>query len=235
MTLLSLILPVHNEEEVITSVFTKIYNTLKKNDIEFEIILVENGSSDNSLKVLTSLSKKYKYTKTAIAPKGYFSAIKKGASVSKGKYICYMPSDGQSDETKIKKLLEIILKENYDIVKVKRVTRENLIRYFVSRSFSLTMFFIFRTKLIDVNGSPRIILRKNFNLLEIKSNDSFGDAEMLIKASLLNWKIKEIPMENINRIGGKSTRSVKTFTEFFGNIYNYRFGKIIQEWKKKHL
>lgn len=233
MILLSLVLPVHNEEEIIEKVFKKIFTTLKKTNISFEIILVENGSKDNTLKTIQKLSRKFSNTKVTISKKGYTRAIKAGIKIAKGKYVCYMPSDGQADENKIEKLFKLIIDNKYDLVKVKRVSRENIIRFLVSISFDLTIFLVFGTKFVDVNGSPRILLKEKFNLLDIKSNDSFGDGEMLIKASILNWKIKEIPMQNIERYGGKSTRSINTFIEFFRNIYNYKTGTIIKNWKRK--
>lgn len=232
MILLSLVLPIHNEEEVIETVFEKIFTSLKKIKIPFEIILVENGSRDNTLIIIQKLCKKFPNTKVTSSKKGYTRAIKAGVKIAKGKYICYMPSDGQADENKIAKLFKLIKDNKYDIVKVKRVSRENIIRFLVSVSFDLTIFLIFRTRFVDVNGSPRIMLREKYNMLDIKSNDSFGDAEMLIKASILKWKIKEIPMQNIKRHGGKSTRSINTFLEFFRNIYNYKTRTIIKRWEK---
>lgn len=233
MILLSLVLPVHNEEEIIETVFGKIFTALKKTNIPFEIILVENGSRDNTLNIIQKLSNKFSDTKVITSKQGYTRAIKAGIKIAKGKYICYMPSDGQADENKIGTLFKLIKDNEYDLVKVKRISRENMGRYIVSVSFSLTMFLIFRTKFVDVNGSPRIMLREKYNMLNIKSNDSFGDGEMLIKANILNWKIKEIPMQNIERYGGKSTRSINTFIEFFRNIYNYKTGTIIKNWGKK--
>lgn len=231
MILLSLILPVHNEEGVIESVFEKTYKNLKKSKITFEIILVENGSRDNSLKIIKDISYKYLNTKALSTKQGYTRAIKAGAKISKGKYICYMPSDGQSDEKKIPQLIKLINNNQCNIAKVKRASRENLVRYLISKIFSITMSLVFSTKLIDVNGSPRVLLKKDFDLLDIQSNDSFGDAEMLIKSAHLNWKINEIPMKNIDRLGGKSTRSVNTFLEFFKNIYTYKTSNLLTKWE----
>lgn len=232
MTLLSLVLPVHNEEAIIETVFKKIFIALKKINTSFEIILVENGSRDNSLDAIQKLCKKFPNTKVISSKIGYTRAIKAGIKIAKGKYVCYMPSDGQANEHKIEKLFKLITENDYDIVKVKRVSRENIIRYIVSISFDLAICLIFHTKFIDINGSPRIMLREKYNMLNIKSDDSFGDSEMLIKATLLNWSIKEIPMQNIQRYGGKSTRSIKTFLEFFRNIYIYKTSSIIPKWNK---
>src|ERR1035437_4092013 len=97
MTFLSLTLPVHNEEDIIKKVLTEIIDTLNKCKITYEILLIENGSSDKSPKIVIELSKKYKNVYSFVSPKGYGNAVLKGLKESKSKYVCYMPSDGQID------------------------------------------------------------------------------------------------------------------------------------------
>ena len=143
-----------------------------------------------------------------------------------------MPSDGQVDVKTLPRLWQLAITNKYDLVKVKRISRENLGRYLTSRTFSILMVLFFRTKYIDVNASPRILLKKKWDTLKIRSKDSFGDGEMLIKATHLRWKIKEIPMDNIDRLGGKSTRSIHTYTEFIYNMIRFRFSSELSHWKK---
>ncbi len=220
---LSLVLPIHNEEAIIESVFRQIYSHLKKYKISFEIILVENGSKDKSLKVIRKISQKYSDTKVAIAEQGYGSAVIEGYSKSRGKYICHMPSDGQVDVSCLPKLLQLIKSGNYDLVKVKRISRENINRYIVSKVFDLVIMLVFQTPFFDVNGDPKMFERKHLKKLKLQCKDSFIDSELMIKASYFKLRINEIPMKNINRYGGKSTRSINTFIEFFRNILLYRF------------
>lgn len=230
---LSLVLPVHNEEDIIEKVTDEVIIALNKLKIRYEVILVENGSSDNSLAVIKKLSKNNKAVKWLVAEKGYGSAVIAGLNSAKGKFLGYMPSDGQVDLKILSKLWNSTKKNQFDLLKVKRVTRENLSRSIVSYSFSTIIFLLFGTRYIDVNGSPRIFKKEYFDILSLRSKDSFIDAELLIKASKLKWKIKELPMENIDRYGGKSTRSLKTFMEFFKNIFNYRTNGYINSWKQE--
>jgi hypothetical protein len=85
---------------------------------------------------------------------------------------------------------------------------------------------------LDINGDPRIFLRKELQTLNLQSKDSFIDAEFTIKLSKLNWKVLEIPIKNIDRYGGKSTRHFGTFIEFFKNIFDYKFSDRIESWQK---
>lgn len=231
--ILSIILPVHNEQHIIEATFSEIYKKVKGIEADSEFILVENGSRDETLKVVNKLAKKFADTKVCIAPKGYGSAIIKGLTMSRGNYICYMPSDGQVDINVFGSLWSLAKEGKWEIVKVKRRGRENLTRTIVSRAFSLIIAILFQLKIIDINGSPRIIKKSDLARLDLKSTDSFIDCELLIKSKRLEWKIKEIPMLNLERMGGQSTRGINTFLEFFSNIYKYRFGDVLDSWNTK--
>ena len=208
----------------------EIITTLNKCKISYEILLIENGSRDNSPEIVKTLSKKYKYVYSFVSQKGYGNAVLKGLKESKGKFVCYMPSDGQIDLNVFPKLLKYVGK--YDLVKIKRIKRENFIRDLTSWTFNHSLSFIFGTELTDVNGSPRIFLKTQIPKLKLQAKDSFIDAEFLIKISKLNWTIKEIPMGNIERYGGKSTRNLNTYVEFFKNIYDYKFSHKFKNWQK---
>lgn len=220
---LSLILPVYNQEDIIAPVIKDIIEKIKRLKINFEIILVENGSKDNSLKMIEQLENKYTFIKALSSEKGYGRAIRKGIQASVGRYISYMPSDGQVDMRVFQILWKEINKNEFEIIKVKRLRRENRSRLYISRFYSVLLKIIFNTQyLTDVNGNPRIMERKKINMLKIKSNDSFIDAEITIKARTRKWKIKEIPMRHLERIGGKSSRSMDTYLEFVKNILRYK-------------
>jgi len=228
---LSLILPVHNEEDIIEPVFKQIKNTLDELSIRYEVILVENGSIDASLAVIKRFAKKSRNTHALVSSKGYGSAIIKGLSAAKGTYVCYMPSDGQVDLKVLPKLWETIRNGKWDVVKIKRESRESLIRLFVSNMYSLINIILFGIPYWDINGDPRIFLRKKLALLHLVYKDSFIDTEFAVKAHRLNWKIYEIPAKTLPRAGGISTRNIMTFTEFFKNLCVFKFGEKLKKWK----
>ena len=222
MTELSLILPVHNEEDIIEPVYREIRLELEKLNISFECMLVENGSSDGTLATLEKLKKTYPHTHIIVAPKGYGSAVIAGLKKAQGKYVSYMPSDGQIDLSVFPMLWKETQKNIADVVKIRRITRESWDRSLVSYIFSYFVSFVFGIPKTDVNGSPRILLNQNVQKLNLQSMDSFIDTEFAVKAHLLGWKIKEISMKTLVRCGGVSTRSLNTYIEFLRNIIVYR-------------
>lgn len=228
---LSLILPIHNEEEIIEPVFIKTKKALDKLEIEYECILIENGSSDHSLTVIKKLAQKYQKTKVVVAPKGYGSAVLAGLKVAQGKYVGYMPSDGQVDLKVFPKLWQLARRGRWKLVKIRRVTRENLIRLLISYTYSLIVKLLFGISFLDINGSPRIFLKKHLQGLNLQSLDSFIDTEFAVKAHHLGWQIKEIPMKSLPRLGGKSTRSWRTFLEFFYNLWQFKTSQVLRAVK----
>lgn len=232
MVNLSLVLPVHNEALIIQGVLDSIMSTLRKTVGSFECILVENGSTDNTLEVLENLAKKYRQVRVLVAPKGYGSAVLAGLRKASGLYVCYMPSDGQIDLSIFSSLWKATQTTTWDMVKVRRVSRETWKRTVVSNIFSLAVSVLFDIPRLDVNGSPRIFHRRNRKLLALASQDSFIDVEFAVKAHLLGWKILELPMRTLPRSGGTSTRSWRTYWEFCRNLYRFRLYTYPQLKKK---
>ena|SRR3989344_4128563 len=228
---LSLILPVVNEERIISEVVADIEKVLINESIDYEILLVENESKDNTLSVIKKLAKKNKRIRVAEAKRGYGSAVLTGLTAACGTYVSYMPSDGQIDANILGKLFDKVKTGKYDLVKIKRTNRENIQRFLRSKVFNALVHLLFAVDTWDVNGSPRIFLRDKLKILNLTYADSFIDTEFAVKAHLLDWKIREIPMRNLRRIGGKSTVRMGTIFEFIRNLLLFRFGNQLEQWR----
>jgi len=229
----SLVLPVQNHADIIASVVEKIVKTLEKTKIDYELVMVENGSTDNTLEVLKNLARKNKRIKVVVSKPGYGQAVVYGLSRTKGKNICYMPSDGQCDESVFPKVIKAMQKSKVDLVKVFRTSRESVFRKNVSINFNLLANILFFLKVWDINASPTCFKKVNLKKLDLLAKDSFLDTELLIKARYLKWKIVRIPMENFNRAGGTSTVKPTIVFEFLKNMIDWRFGNKFVNWKNE--
>lgn len=230
---LSIILPVLNEEDIITSVIKEIRVPLNKAKIDYELILVDNGSTDRSLEVINALSKEDKRIKVVhTSHQGWGRAIILGWNKAEGKYVSHMPSDGQIDPGTLPVLLEALRNNLADIVKVSRVTRENALRKYNSKSYNFLANLLFGVKTRDTNACPKMFEKKLLNKLALKSLDSFIDLELMSKARYLNMRILEISAFGLQRTGGKSNTSIKTVLEFVGNMFKFKLGEDFSEWKK---
>ncbi|RJR30269.1 glycosyltransferase family 2 protein [Candidatus Microgenomates bacterium] len=230
---LSLVLPIHNQGSFIAGVLDDFRGIFAKEKFSYEIICVENGSKDDTLAVLREYAQKHKRIVVTVSKQGYGAAVIHGLAKAKGTYVCYMPSDGQLEAHLVPQEFKLITQKHYDLVKIKRVTRENWQRFVQSKVFNLLGRIVTQTKIKDINGSPRIFLRTWLPILRLESPDSFIDTEMALKTRILNWKIVEIPAPTLPRVAGESTVSYKTVFEFIKNLINFPNKPSMVAWKNK--
>lgn len=231
---LSLILPVLNEESIITPVVEDIIKVLESIEFTFEIILVENESTDRTWQVINLLAEKDHRIKAIRTKQGYGSAIIAGIKTALGEFISYMPSDGQIDP----KILILLWQEakigKADVVKIRRKNRESTVRFVRSKAFNLLTRILYPIDISDINGSPRIIKTEKLKQLELSFTDSFIDTEFAVKAHRLGWKFKELDTTNLVRVGGKSTVGMHTVMEFLRNLLNLRNDRNFKNWQNKY-
>ena len=111
---LSAVVPVFNEEGAVKDLHEKIVSALKKINKPFEIIFINDGSSDNTLKVIKSLRplKIINFRKNF----GQTAAMDAGIKLAQGKYIVAMDGDGQNDPADIPKLIKKLEADGLDVV-----------------------------------------------------------------------------------------------------------------------
>lgn len=224
---LSLVLPVLNEADIILGVVSDIESVLKRINIVYELVLVENESEDGTWEVLEEMASLNRNLVLVRAKRGYGSAIIAGIRQARGAYIGYMPSDGQIDPEILMSLWSCLQSGVYDVVKIRRINRETVMRAFRSKIYNSLSRLLFSIPVSDINGSPRILSRKTLQHLHLAYPDSFIDTEFAVKAGKAGLRIIEIPMVNRKRSGGSSTVRVWTVIEFLRNLLVYR----IREFK----
>lgn len=225
MVKLSIILPVNNEEAGIGSVIEELIKSFKKKKATFEIICVENGSTDRSYQKLKELSREQREIKVYQSKKGWGNAVRRGIEYAKGEYCCYMVSDNQVDPILVLTVFEKIRESNVDMVKIKRVSRENLIRLLNSRIYNL-ICNIFLGLGNDINGTPKILKTSLIKDLHLRSENVAIDLELMLKLKKRNLIWIDIPVNSKKRNWGKSTTNIKTVIEMLKYIIKFRLGKI---------
>jgi glycosyltransferase involved in cell wall biosynthesis len=211
---LSIILPVHNESAGIEKFIYYLVDCIDKLKISYEIIAVENGSTDNSLEILKSLTQKVKTLKFITSEIGWGNALRRGINIARGNMCCLMVSDGQIDPKYIIQLYDIY-KHNkiYTLYKVYRTNRENLIRKINSYCFNIISRVVFGIKSKDINATPKLIDTKLLKSLKLTATNIAIDLELLIELKKLGLNWLEIPAESRIRAGGKSTTKLATVIE----------------------
>ncbi|UCG35257.1 MAG: glycosyltransferase family 2 protein [Candidatus Omnitrophota bacterium] len=219
---ISVVLPAYNEEENIAAVINCIYEFLQENFSDFEIIVVDDGSYDNTyqecLKVKEGLGQRIKLLKHD-KNRGYGVALRTGLFSADKDLIFYTDADNQFDITEINKFTSFI--PEYDLVIGFREDRQDkLIRKLVSFVYNKLILFIFGLKAKDIDCSFKLFKRESLHKLSIERDQFFVDTEVLIKAYLNNFKIKELPVKHLPRKLGKSTVKFTHIFTTLGDIFS---------------
>ena len=196
---LSVVLPCLNEEETIEVCIKKIQNSFKKLKIEGEIIVADNGSIDNSIKIC----QKNKVRLVHVKIKGYGSALKSGIEKTKNNFVLIADADDSYDLNDIKKFY-IPLKQGYDLVQgcrfkkgggnIQKKAMPFSHQYIGNPFFSWLLKKFIGSPFNDVNCGMRSFNKKKFNKLFHFSNGMTFAIENLIRFILANAKLKEVPV-----------------------------------------
>jgi len=194
---LSVIIPVYNQQENIGKNLIKLKNCLSKSFIDFEIIAVNDGSSDQSLKILETLSfiRLISYPKNK--GKGY--AVRRGVMAARGKYIFFTDADLSYSPEEIYRATNILKEEKSDgIIGVRYFKQSDYppIRRFLSDTFSSLVKFYLHLDIKDsqcgFKGFEKACARNIFANLTIFR---FGfDMELLLEAQNEKLKISSLPV-----------------------------------------
>lgn len=249
-TNISIVIPCYNEEHRIEITLNKIQQYILKNSIEcdYQIVLVDNNSTDNTLNILKSYQKKFENFKIVSATefKGKGWAVKKGILNADGDIIVFSDADLS---TPIEELQKIIFEINNgaDIVIGSRqhkdsniIRHQNFLRESMGKIFNIILRKILYTEFKDTQcgfkGFKKDAGLKLFRLSKVKT---FAfDAEILFLANKLNYKIVEIPIKWINSPASK-VRIIKDSLKMLFDLIkvrtDYKNGKYNIPITKKQL
>ena len=170
---LTVIFPIYNEEKTIKDTLNEWVQELEKLKINFEIILAEDGSTDNTKKVLMNIllndKKEIFVNNIKINRRGYAKALLESFDISSGKYIFCTDSDGQCTPKDFHKFFNLIKKNEHDVIIGHRFPRnDNIYRIIMSKIFFILHKIFFFSKISDPS-CPYIIFKKK-NLYKINKN-----------------------------------------------------------------
>ena len=202
---LSIVVPCYNEQDNIPLILERFKDVIKRDDIE--VILVNNGSTDNSEKVFEELLPNYPFAKMVKIEvnQGYGYGILQGLNAAVGKYIGWTHADMQTDPNDVIKALDIIEKENKEKIYIKgnRKGRSLFDQFF---TFGMGCFeTLFMGEFLwDINAQPNIFSRELFDNWQNAPLDFALDLFAFYEARRRGYKIIRMPVMFPERIHGSS-------------------------------
>lgn len=219
-----IVVPTYNEEKELETNIIKLHSFSVKNlnNYLWRIIIADNASTDQSLKIASELSKKLNNIRFLhLNKKGRGRAIKKSWSSSDASIYTYMDVDLSTDLNNFIPLIGAI-EDGYDIAIGSRllassnVANRPLKREILSRGYNILIKLIFQITFSDAQCGFKAVSRNVVNELlpKISDNAWFFDSELLIVGEKKGFKIKEIPVVWIDN-PGSTVRVLKTV---FGDL-----------------
>tara|TARA_Y100000590_G_scaffold459175_2_gene615617 strand:- start:10193 stop:11128 length:936 start_codon:yes stop_codon:yes gene_type:complete len=230
----SIIVPFYNEDKNISIFHKELLRVLKKLDKKhvFELIYVDDGSTDNTRKELKKIKKIKFNTKIIFHNRNYSqsAAIQSGINESKYNNLIFFDGDLQNDPSNLPKMISKFLKKDLDMVIGWRKKRKDNFSRKISSLIANGIVNLLTSSKIHDNGCALKILKK-----EILSNMSlWGDFHRLLAARLseLGAKIDEVEVNHRNRQHGVSKYN---FYRVFNVLIDIIFIKLFYNNKKKSL
>jgi len=199
--MVSVILPVYNEEKVLRKSVDRIRSMLKEMPYDFEIIISEDGSTDKTAEIAKSMRGENITVLNNEKRKGKGAAIKTASAYAKGNIVVFMDADLASHPAHMEKLVKM-LESGAAIVIASRYhkdsrARRTLFRYVASRSFNFLVQSLLGSKLSDHQCGFKAF-RKDLVLPlinQIEEKRWFWDTEFLVSAQRSGLEVVEIPIE----------------------------------------
>jgi glycosyltransferase involved in cell wall biosynthesis len=205
--LVSVVIPVFNEEQTIGDIVDRTKNTLETMGVPYEILVVDDGSFDQSVAVCNERQANV----LCCVHQGKGHALRSGFEAAKGELVVTLDSDGSHQPEEIPKVLKPIMDERADFVigsrflnskaNKKKIPRINRIG---NRMFNSITGCIMGIKISDSQSGFRAFRASLIKKMNLRSRGYEVESEMLVKALRMRARVTETPIHFVQRTVGAS-------------------------------
>jgi glycosyltransferase involved in cell wall biosynthesis len=218
---ISVVIPLYNEEQSLRELFDKIRNVLNRSG-RFEVIFVDDGSTDGSMRVLHELRNRDRRVKIIRFRRNYgkSAALSVGFAKAEGDIVITMDADLQDDPNEIPSLVNEI-KKGYDLISGwKKKRRDPISKTIPSRFFNFVTSIITGIKIHDFNCGLKAYRKEVVKEVEI-----YGELHRYIPvlAHWLGYKVGEIPVQHHQRKYGRTKYGLGRFWKGFLDLLTVIF------------
>ena len=215
---LSVIVPIYNEEKTIITTLRRIEET-KDDRIEYEIIVINDGSKDNTLELLKSNNNLYQHLIDGKQNFGKGYAVKRGLELSTGDYVIFQDGDLEYDPADFSKFIEIIQRFEADVIIGSRFNYNKYTRSFnifnKLGNYILTFVFniLYNTTFTDIYCCYLCFKKELLVTKKLQTNGFEQHAEILCKVIKKGKKFFEVPI-NYNGRTKNEGKKIKFYHMF---------------------
>lgn len=222
-SMLSVVVPCFREEEALPIFYSEVTKVLKGIGHDYEIILVNDGSTDQTLSIMKELSKKDEHVHYLSLSRnfGKEAAMYAGLCNAKGDYVAIMDADMQDPPALLPDMVKILDSGEYDSVATRRVTRqgEPPIRSFFARTFYKIINKISDADIVDGARDFRLMKREMVDAIVAMSEYNRFSKGIF---GWIGFRTYWMPFENVERVAGETKWNFWKLTKYaIDGIFNF--------------
>jgi glycosyltransferase involved in cell wall biosynthesis len=218
---ISIFFPCYNEQENIERVVKATIDVVQSVGIDYEIIIVDDGSKDNTGKIADRLASENNHIKAVhhSPNKGYGAALQSGFKAATKDYVFYTDGDGQFDIKELPNLFKYT--DTYDIVTGFRIKRQdNFVRKINAFCWTTMANILFGMKIKDMDCAFKLYKRKIFDEINLKSTGALINTEIFARAKNKGYKIYQLGVHHYPRTAGQQTgANIKVILRAFKELF----------------
>jgi len=206
MVSISVFFPCYNEQENVGRTVEKAIMVLEKLNADFDVIIVDDGSSDDTGRIADEIAGQNDRVKVVHhrTNLGYGAALQSGFKAATKELVFYTDGDGQFDINEMPPLLRMM--EQYDIVSCYRLNRQdNLIRKINGWCWTKLICLLFGMKIRDIDCAFKLYKREIFDNIKVVSTGALIDAEILARAVRKGYRVTQQGIHHYPRTAGAQT------------------------------
>jgi glycosyltransferase involved in cell wall biosynthesis len=224
MSSLSIVLPAYNEEANVASAVEQVSAVAQQLGMEYEIILVNDGSADRTGEIGRELMERVPHFRLVehYPNRGYGGSLKAGFAAATKDLIAFVPADNQFDFGEIHLLLDAL--DGADIVSGHRAKREDhFVRKLNALGWNTLVRVLFGYLCHDIDCGFKLFRREVLDHVTIISDGAMIDTELLAGARARGFRIAEVPVTHLPRVGGEATgANFKVIAKAFRDLARFR-------------
>ena len=221
---ISVFFPCYNEQDNVERTVEQAIAFLKQLGADFEVIIVDDGSSDATGQIGDEISRRDNRVKVVHHPTnlGYGAALQSGFKAATKTFVFYTDGDGQFDIGELPPLLPLM--SRFDIVSCYRLNRQdNLIRKLNGWAWTKLVCFLFNMKIRDIDCAYKLYKREIFDNIRMSSSGALIDTEILARAVRKGYSITQKGVHHYPRTAGAQTgANLKVILRAFKELFKLR-------------
>ncbi len=203
---ISVFFPAFNDAENLKTQIPRTVETLERLTADFEIIVVDDGSTDATPEVLDAFRRKYSFLRVVRHPHnlGYGAALQSGFNHATKELVFYTDGDGQYDVRDLPRLFEKLSPET-DMVMGFKVRRADAAhRSMIGKLYQTGIKFLFGLKIQDVDCDFRLIRRRVLDAIVLSSQTGAICVDLMRQIERGGFRVVEVPVQHHPRLHGTS-------------------------------